>query len=214
VRIWNQSRSRYDYSIRQDARQLTSQGSHFFYHNGTQFFVRGVFYSDSGKSARTTTSFIDILADDGSCSRDIPYFQKLGINTIIILDFDPTASHSACMQMLQNAGIYVLIQLNGRTRSSYVVDGKSFSNWDYQFYQHFQKSIDTFQQYPNTLGFYIGSSVISPKILVKGKAALIHMKDYINSKKYRAIPIGWKNEVGRREVNQSMSTALRSYTGV
>jgi hypothetical protein len=180
---------------------LIIQGSHFFYHNGTQFFIRGLFYSDSGKATRSTISFIDFLADEGSCSRDIPYFQKLGINTIIILDVDTTASHSTCMQMLQNAGIYVLFQLNGRARSSVSVNGRIYSTWDYEFYEHFQKTIDAFQPFPNTLGFFVGSRVISSKLLVKGKASIVHMKQYINSKRYRAIPIGWMNEVGFEESN-------------
>jgi hypothetical protein len=172
------------------------QGSHFFSRNGTQFFVRGLFYSDSGKTTKKTTSFIDVLGDEEYCQRDIPYLQNLGINTLLILDVDTRASHSACMQALHKAGIYVLFQLNGRVRQAYSVNGATYTPWDYQLYEHFQKTIDIFQQFPNTLGFFIGSSVISDKIVVRGKAGVIHMKEYVRTKGYRNIPIGWMNQVG------------------
>src|ERR1700712_5596376 len=118
--------------------RLIFQGSHFFSRNGSPFFVKGLFYSDSGKTTTTTTSFIDVLADEGFCSRDIPYFQKLGINTLLILDVDTRASHSACMLALQKAGIHVLFQLNGRAPGQVWINGAVRQEWGYEYYDHFR----------------------------------------------------------------------------
>ena len=90
--------------------------------------MRGTFYSESGKTTSSTSSFIDVLADDGFCSRDIPYLQRLGVNTIVILDTDPTLSHETCMTKLDSAGIYVLVQLTGRRKwGNFIYNGRSIS---------------------------------------------------------------------------------------
>ena len=47
---------------------ISLQDGRFFYENGTQFFVRGVYYTGDGKIVPE----IDPLADPDVCSRDIP----------------------------------------------------------------------------------------------------------------------------------------------
>jgi hypothetical protein len=174
---------------------LCFQGSHFFYNNsGSQFLIRGAFYSDSGRTTSAGNSFIDVLADNTICSRDLPYFQRLGINTVIISGVDTTADHTSCMQVLQNAGIYVLVQLNGRVRTAYTMEGVPFVNVDYHFYDHFRDVVDGFQRYPNTLGFFTVARATSV-FLSKTKTTMIYLKDYIRQKGYRSIPVGFMHEV-------------------
>ena len=161
--------------------------------------MRGAFYSDAGKTTATTTSFIDLLADPAVCSRDIPFFQQLGINTLFILETDEMVPHSECMKKLQRAGLYVIIMLNGRVRKGwFTANGNLYRQYDSDYYSHFEGLIDEFQRYTNTLAFLYssGNDLI---YLTEAKAAMRHMKEYIRNKKYsRNIYIGMDNTVWRR----------------
>jgi hypothetical protein len=55
--------------------------------------------------------------------------------------------------------------------------------------------IDGFQQYPNTLGFFLGSSRASSLWIPLAKTAVIYLKDYIGQKGYRSIPVGFMHQV-------------------
>jgi hypothetical protein len=135
----------------------------------------------------------------------VPYFQRLGINTIIILDIDMSKVHSGCMQKLRDAGIYVLFQLNGRVKEAYTLNGIPYIVWDYHYYDHFRAVVDEFQQYPNTLGFFFGIGRASSVWMPKTKASLIYLKEYIRQKGYRAIPVGWTQQVIFRNVRRALS---------
>ena len=52
----------------------------------------------------TTATFTDPLTDAKACARDIPLIQALGMNTIRVYAIDTTGDHSACMNMLNDAG--------------------------------------------------------------------------------------------------------------
>jgi hypothetical protein len=54
----------------------------------------------------------DPLADVEVCGRDIPLFQELGLNTIRIYSIDNSKNHDECMQMLADAGIYLVLDVN------------------------------------------------------------------------------------------------------
>ena len=145
-----------------------------------------------------TNSFTDMLADISICSRDIPYFQKLGLNTLMIFNIDIALSHSDCMHKLQQAGMYVIVMLNGRERKGpFNFNGTWARNWDYDFYKHFEEVIDEFQQYPNTLAFTFGT--YDGRILMNAKGAALHMREYTQAHKYRAIPIGIRNTVRKSQ---------------
>ena len=53
-------------------------------------------------------NFIDSLADEAGCARDIPLLQSLSINAIRAYSVDATANHDACMSALSSAGIYTM----------------------------------------------------------------------------------------------------------
>jgi hypothetical protein len=137
-----------------------------------------------------------MLADVGGCTRDIPYFQKLGLNSITVLHIDTGASHLDCMRKLQDAGIYAMVQLNGRERKGpFSVNDSWIRTWDYDYFSHFEEIIDEFQRYPNTLGFYLYVDSGSGGPLGHLKAAVQFMKERIRTRKYRAIPVGISNSV-------------------
>ena len=56
-------------------------------------------YQPGGSSQAT-----DPLADYATCSRDIPIFKELGLNTIRVYTVDNSANHDQCMAALADAG--------------------------------------------------------------------------------------------------------------
>jgi hypothetical protein len=95
------------------------------------------------------------------------------------------------MQLLQEAGIYVMVLLNGRHSDGYILDGEAKGDWDYQYSESIYRLIDGFQKYPNTLGFVFGTrgqNFALPTIY--RKTDVRDMKEYIKNMQYRHIPVG------------------------
>jgi hypothetical protein len=175
---------------------LTIKGSYFFrQHGGDRYFIRGVYYGDSGRTAGLSTAFIDLLGDDSLCARDIPDLTALGINTLLVEDVDMTKDHTDCMRLLESANIAVMLMLNGRTPRYYTQDNQSYSPWDYNIINDFHGIIDGFSKYPNTLGFYFGASKRSNFLPQRAKRAVIEFKKYAARKRYRNIPFGYINSI-------------------
>lgn len=135
----------------------------------------------------------DPIADETSCKRDIAYFQQLGINTIRVYSVDNTANHDACMNALEAAGIYLVLDTDSSLYSLNRNDPAESYNSVYL--QSVFATIDAFQGYSNTLAFLGGNEVINeasntacaPYV----KAVIRDMKQYIGSRGYRAIPVGY-----------------------
>ncbi|KAL8717291.1 MAG: hypothetical protein Q9225_005451 [Loekoesia sp. 1 TL-2023] len=172
-----------------------AQGSKFFYKtNGTEFFIRGVAYQQDFSSNGTISggnSFTDPLADQTACARDVPLMTQLRTNTIRVYAVDPTANHDQCMQMLSDAGIYVIVDL-GEPKNSINRDSPQ---WNEEIYSRYRAVVDTFQKYPNTLGFFAGNEVTNAPNNTEAsafvKAAVRDVKAYIVQKKYRPIGVGY-----------------------
>ncbi|TPR09813.1 Fungal specific transcription factor domain family protein [Aspergillus niger] len=160
------------------------KGSKFFYSsNDTQFFLRGVAYQKS------TTA--DPLSSKTTCERDIPYMKELRTNVIRTYDIDPTADHDDCMQLLADAGIYVIADLSN---TSVAID-RSDPAWQLTLYNRYTSVIDAMAGYNNTLGFFAGNeianSVGTTDAMPYVKAAIRDMKTYISNKGYRTIGVGY-----------------------
>lgn len=54
----------------------------------------------------------DPLVDTAQCKRDASLMSELGANTIRVYHVDPTADHDGCMKAFDDAGIYVLADLD------------------------------------------------------------------------------------------------------
>ncbi|CCC71730.1 hypothetical protein NCAS_0I00620 [Naumovozyma castellii] len=165
------------------------KGNAFFdSESGDRFYIRGVDYQPGGSSNLT-----DPLADVDICKRDIPVFQDLGINTIRVYTVDNSLDHDECMNLLSNAGIYLILDVN--------TPGASISRWEpacsynADYLQSVFATIDTFAKYENVLGLFAGNEVINSDNTTDTatyvKAVVRDMKKYIKARDYRQIPVGY-----------------------
>jgi 1,3-beta-glucanosyltransferase GAS5 len=92
------------------------------------------------------------------------------------------------------AGIYIVVRLDGIFTSPAEMIGSEGTNvfYDYVYIDALKASIDIFQKYPNTLGFLVRASS-NPYALTYSKSMIRDLKDYIEEKGYRAIPVGALN---------------------
>ncbi|KAL9096028.1 MAG: hypothetical protein Q9165_001550 [Trypethelium subeluteriae] len=159
-----------------------------FYAGQDRFYIRGVDYQPGGSSQVS-----DPIADESGCNRDIPEFQKLGINTVRVYTVDNTANHDACMSALAKAGIYLALDVNTPKYSLNRAEPKQSYNDVYL--QNIFATIDAFAKYSNTLLFFSGNEVINSDNTTAAapyvKAVTRDMKQYIGSQNYRAIPVGY-----------------------
>ncbi|KAK5128563.1 beta-glucanosyltransferase [Meristemomyces frigidus] len=169
---------------------ITTRGNAFF--NGTsdedRFYIRGVDYQPGGSSTAS-----DPLADYATCSRDIPYFQKLGLNTIRVYTVDNSKSHDECMAALANAGIYLALDVN--TPEYSLNRDEPAESYNAVYLQSIFATIDAFQNYSNTLLFFSGNEVINTANSTSAapyvKAVTRDMRQYIGERGYRSIPVGY-----------------------
>lgn len=171
-----------------------SQGTKFFYQNGTQFFIKGVAYQQDSAAAggeTNSTTFIDPLSNAARCTRDVPLLAALGTNTIRTYAIDPTADHSACMTLLQNAGIYVISDLSEPSLSI----NRDSPAWNVDLFTRYKAVVDEMGKYTNTIGFFAGNEVTNNRTNTGAsayvKAAVRDTKAYIKSKGGRWMGVGY-----------------------
>ncbi|TAQ85821.1 hypothetical protein B7494_g5834 [Chlorociboria aeruginascens] len=181
-------------SVTADLPPIVIKGSHFFYENGTEFFIRGVAYQqdvNSNGTTSTTSTFTDPLADTTGCTRDIPVLQELGTNVIRVYAINASLDHSVCMQKLQDAGIYLLQDLSNPSSSI----NRNDPEWTTDLYADYAAVVDALANYTNVLGFFAGNEVSNAVNNTAAsafvKAAVRDMKAYIKSKNYRTIGVGY-----------------------
>jgi hypothetical protein len=95
------------------------------------------------------------------------------------------------MQMLEDADIYVISDLSEPATSI----NRDAPAWDQPLYERYTSVIDTLAKYDNVLGFFAGNEVSNNASNTDAsafvKAAVRDMKQYIKSKKYRPMPVGY-----------------------
>jgi len=170
---------------------IVIKGSKFFEKSsGKQFYMKGVAYQ-AEVPAGSSKSYLDPLADETACKRDIPLLEELGTNTIRVYAVDPTANHDTCMKLLDDAGIYVIADLSEPKISI----NRDTPEWDETLYKRYTTVVDSLAPYDNVIGFFAGNEVTNqPNNTAASayvKAAIRDTKKYIKEKKYRTIPVGY-----------------------
>ncbi|KAJ5112001.1 hypothetical protein N7532_000046 [Penicillium argentinense] len=160
------------------------RGSKFFYSsNDTQFYLRGVAYQYSNTE--------DPLADATACERDVPLMKELRTNVIRTYYINPDADHTKCMQLLSDAGIYLISDLS----SPNVSINRADPEWQVSLYSRYTAVIDELQQYNNTIGFFAGNEISNTVATTDAsayvKASVRDMKSYIKQKGYRSMGVGY-----------------------
>jgi len=172
---------------------ITVNGNAFFAGN-ERFYIRGVDYQPGGAAgADTVSGTADPLADSVTCKRDIAHFKDLGLNTIRVYTVDNTANHDECMQALDDAGIYLVVDVNTPQYSLNRED--PHTSYNDVYLQSVFATMDAFAKYDNTMAFFSGNEVInnekSTKCAPYIKAVVRDMKSYRSAQGMRGIPIGY-----------------------
>ncbi|KAF7544417.1 hypothetical protein G7Z17_g9970 [Cylindrodendrum hubeiense] len=175
-------------SKRSDLTAVTVSGN-AFWQGDTRFYLRGIDYQPGGAANNT-----DPLADTTVCKRDIAKFKDLGINVIRVYAVDNSADHDECMSALNDAGIYLVLDVNNPSYSiNRAEPGPSYNT---VYLQSVFATVEMFAQYKNTLAFFSGNEVINDeedtdKSAPYVKAVTRDMKNYMNSRSLRAVPVGY-----------------------
>ncbi|KAL6941814.1 hypothetical protein ACO0RG_002952 [Hanseniaspora osmophila] len=125
------------------------------------FLIKGLDYQIGGSSAYDPNSGSDALTDEGVCLRDAFVFQQLGINTIRVYTLNPDLDHDKCFTILNNAGIYVLLDVNGPLYGENLDRSNPSGTYDSTYLTRVFKFLENFKNYPNVLGFFSGNEVIN-----------------------------------------------------
>ncbi|RAK95734.1 1,3-beta-glucanosyltransferase gel1 [Aspergillus ibericus CBS 121593] len=172
---------------RDDVTAITVKGNAFF-KGDDRFYIRGVDYQPGGSS-----KLADPIADADGCKRDIKKFTELGLNTIRVYSVDNSQDHDECMNALADAGIYLVLDVNTPKYSLNRADPAPSYNDVYL--QYIFATVDKFANYKNTLAFFSGNEVIndgpSSKAAPYVKAVTRDLRQYIRSRNYREIPVGY-----------------------
>jgi len=168
-----------------------SRGGRYLYSdNGSRFYIKGIAYQEQGTVVADPnnpfgepSSFIDPLSDPSACSRDVPYLQQLGVNTIRVYSVNSSLNHDGCMNTFSGAGIYTIIDLSLPVNGS--ID-RLAPSWSTNLLDLYINSIDAFANYDNVLAYNVGNEVvISPNgtgAAAYVKAAARDVKAYLKSK--------------------------------
>ena len=158
----------------------------------------------------STFGYIDPIANQAQCERDIPEFTSLGINTVRIYLVDNSLNHDACMTALADAGIYVIVNTDNALYS--LNSSAPEESYTSDYLQNVFATMDAFANYTNILGFISGDNVISYDLEDSGsnsintlpyiKAVVRDMKQYIGSRGYRSIPVGYASSAGLANIDQ------------
>ncbi|KAJ2160937.1 40S ribosomal protein S27 [Coemansia sp. RSA 552] len=167
---------------------IVIKGSKFFNEKtGEQFFFKGIAYQPrTGLKSEGS----DPLADVEGCKRDVAIFKELGLNSIRVYEVDYNNSHDECMKLLEDAGIYVMMDMPSPKYSI----NRAEPHWDHDIMSHWQAKVDAFADYPNMIAWLAGNEVANDVKTTPSaafvKAAIRDMRAYLR-KKGLTTPVGY-----------------------
>ncbi|KAI8964695.1 glycoside hydrolase family 72 protein [Daldinia sp. FL1419] len=174
---------------------VTIQGRYFWKSN-ERFILNGVVYHHH--NSHMPLSCVDMLVDDRieELERAIPLLKDLNINTLFVNHISETRSHAACMNLLAENGIHVIVSIESICHSS-ETNTHMQSYTPNTMYRYFQ-AIDKLASYPNLLGFVVSNDLIKDsRSAILGpiiRAVVRDIRRYIAllaaKKRQRVVPVG------------------------
>ncbi|KAJ3718415.1 carbohydrate-binding module family 43 protein/Glycoside hydrolase family 72 protein [Lentinula raphanica] len=174
--------------INVEAIDKVTRSGRYLYTSSGRFYIKGVAYQEQGavipgadNSFLEPSTFIDPLSDSDGCSRDLPFLQKLGVNTIRVYSVNSSLNHDSCMSTFSGAGIYTIIDLALPLNGSIDRDSPS---WSTNLLDQYLETINTFSKYDNVLAYNVGNEAIisnTTDVAPFLKAAARDIKAYLNS---------------------------------
>jgi len=168
--------------------KVTRAGRYLYTDDGNRFYIKGIAYQEQGTVVASSdnsfgepSTFIDPLVSASACSRDLPFLQQLGVNTIRAYSVNSSLNHDACMSTFSNAGIYVIIDLALPLNGSIDRDSPA---WSTNLLDQYIATIDTFKKYDNVLAYNVGNEVVidnGTAVAPFVKAAARDVKSYLTS---------------------------------
>lgn len=125
------------------------------------FFINGVDYQPGGSSDFKYNMTSDVLTNPEVCARDATLIQNLGVNTIRIYAIDPDLNHDECMSIFNDAGIYVILDVNSPLGGESLNRDDPESSYNAWYMSRVFRVIEGFRSYSNVIGFFIGNEVIN-----------------------------------------------------
>jgi 1,3-beta-glucanosyltransferase GAS5 len=196
---------------------ILQKGKRFFHSvTGKYFPIKGIaYYPRPNTGPLSKSNSVDFFTEEyrDLWEADIPYFKALGVNVIRIYAVDPSKNHDAFMCALQEAGIYVMIDLLADCEDCGIGPDEAPSCYPPSLKERGQWIINEFSKYTNTLVFSAGNEVTlharDRQIELNApcqKKFLRDMRAYVNTCSAiptsilpRKVPIGmvnWDNERG------------------
>ncbi|MCD6025864.1 MAG: hypothetical protein K0R08_383 [Solimicrobium sp.] len=150
---------------------VSVKGKAFVDAHGKRFMVRGVAVANS-KDASDDHVY-DMLTDDNFSEefekKILPRLKELNVNTIRVYNIDPTKSHDKAMKALENAGIYLTLELASPKPGENI--NRITPKYTLSLYQRYIAVIDAMSKYENTLNFSLGNEVVFPGLILSEVAA-------------------------------------------
>jgi 1,3-beta-glucanosyltransferase GAS5 len=201
-----------------NADPIIHKGKHFFHSVTKEHFpVVGIaYYPRPNEGSLSVTNSVDFFVEEyrDLWEADIEHFKDLGVNTIRIYAVDPSKNHDAFMCALQEAGIYVMVDLLADCEDCAIGPNQAPSCYPPSLKERGQWIINEFSKYTNTLTFSAGNEVTlhatNRTIELNApcqKKFLRDMRAYINAcsatsgtSLTRKVPVGMANWDNQRDL--------------
>lgn len=179
----------------------------WFWQGEERFLIKGISYLPRmpGSEPYGVEGRIDALDESRleQLKYDIEVFKELGLNAIQVSALDPTKAHGKAMELLADAGIYVLVTLleealsdndetGSGTNSDPNIDGATQYSADLM--KPVLKVVDDMANYSNLLGFVVAVDSIkmntTTSVAKSYRAAVRDIKAYLRLRSGRCPPVG------------------------
>lgn len=147
----------------QNLAPILPKGNRFFHSvTGEHFPIKGIaYYPRPNDGPLSISNSVDFYTDDyrSLWEADIANFRRLGVNTIRIYAVDPSINHDNFMCALQEAGIYVILELLADCEDCGIGPDEAPSCYPNSLKRRGQFIINEFSKYSNLLLFSAGNEV-------------------------------------------------------